>query len=107
MSDAMRTCRYVSAATFVGTLRGVMLTLQLEPPSANPSTNWPKTGPKVKLSVHPLVSMAQVELRKMKALLSFHFVKGSQGAPSSKVARKSMAGCASGVTSTYARAMGL
>src|SRR5450432_4721701 len=100
MSEDIVTCRYESAATFVGTWRGVMLTLQLEPPSANPSTNCPSTGPKVKLSVQPLVSMAHVELRKMKALLSFHFVKGSHAAPSSKVARKSMAGCASGVTST-------
>ena len=47
-----------------------MLTLQLEPPSAKPSISCPSTGPKVKLSVQPLVSTAHFALRKMKPLLS-------------------------------------
>ena len=39
-----------------------MLTLQLEPPSAIPRTSCPSTGPKVKFSVHPLVSTAHCEV---------------------------------------------
>ncbi len=78
-----------------------MLTLQLEPPSAKPSTSCPSTGPNVKLSVQPLVSTAHFELRKMKPLLSVHLRERLPGgAVVEGLEEVHRAAAAAGVTST-------